>query len=114
MTNFRERRRQARLASTRSCLSQRDFIDQCELAGVDGAVAAFVWRKMQPYYFKPLTPSPGDRPVGEFRIDGGDLSDMVSDFEKAFGRRWKGQWVGSDDPTLLEFMQGLVASTEAE
>jgi hypothetical protein len=80
-------------------------------AGVERRVAQFVWDEFQPYYFAPLTPYPEDRPVGEFRIDSDDLSEMVTTFEKQFGRRWCGKWVGPDDPTLTEFATGLIAST---
>jgi hypothetical protein len=45
------------------------------------------------------------------RIDSDDLSDMAMKFEKQFGRRWVGKWIGPDDPTLAEFAVGLLAST---
>jgi hypothetical protein len=80
-------------------------------AGVEQRVAQFVWDEFQPYYFAPLTPYPEDRPVGEMRIDGDDLSDMVTTFEKKFDRKHVGKWVGPDDPTLLEFAVALTNST---
>ncbi|MFL6725599.1 MAG: hypothetical protein ACJ8FS_03670 [Sphingomicrobium sp.] len=47
------------------------------------------------------------------RIDGDDLSDMITTFEKQFDRKWVGKWVGPDDPTLLEFAIALTSSTNA-
>ena len=79
--------------------------------GVEPRVAEFVWDDFQRYYFAPLTPYPEDRPVGEMRIDGDDLSDMVTAFEKKFDRKWVGKWVGPEDPTLLEFAVALMNST---
>ena len=89
----------------------REFASQLVEVGIQEDVASFVWDEFQPYYFAPLTPYPTDRPLGEFRIDGDDLSDMVPKFEKQFGRRWRGKWVGPDDPTLAEFARALVDST---
>ena len=83
-------------------------------AGVHEHVAHFVWDEFQPYYFRPLTPHPEDRPIGEFRIDPDDLSDIVTAFEKQFDRKWFGEWIGSDDPTLAEFALGLSASTRTQ
>ena len=48
------------------------------------------------------------------RIDADDLSDIVTRFEKQFGRKWIGKWVGPDDPTLIQFAVGLSASTSEE
>jgi len=48
------------------------------------------------------------------RIDGDDLSDMVTTFEKRFNRRWTGKWIGPDDPTLIEFAKALIESTSAK
>jgi hypothetical protein len=45
------------------------------------------------------------------KIDPGDISDFMLDFEAKFERMWKGQWVGAEDPTLAEFAQGLTDST---
>ena len=81
-------------------------------AGIDAEIARFIWDEMQPYYFSPLTPYPTDRPIGDFQVDPDDLSDMVTVFEKRFDRVWSGKWVGPDDPSLIEFAQGLVASTK--
>ena len=82
--------------------------------GVEAPVAQFVWDEFQPYYFAPLTPYPEDRPVSEIRVDGDDLSEMVTTFEKQFDRKWLGKWVDPDDPTLLEFATALIKSTSEE
>jgi hypothetical protein len=95
----RERRRHEKLAQTRRPLTRADFIGELVLAGVPGDVAEFVWNEFQPYYFSPLTPYPTDRPIGEIKIDGDDLSDIVQKFEKDFQRPWRGQWIGPNDPT---------------
>jgi hypothetical protein len=88
-----------------------DFTKRFADAGVEEAVAKFVWDELQPYYFAPLTPYPEDRPVSEMRIDPDDLSDIVTTFERQFSRKWVGKWVGPDDPTLVEFAVGLLNST---
>jgi len=110
--NVRERSRQKSLATTRDSLTLEEFVARLSGNGVDEAVAKFVWDEMQPYYFAPLTPYPSDRPIGDLRVDGDDLSDLVIAFEKTFDRKWSGKWVGPDDPTLLEFAVGLTNSTE--
>jgi hypothetical protein len=109
----RERRRQERLAETRSPLDGDEFKARLVAAGVDGRVAQFVWDEFQPYYFASLTPYPEDRPISEMRIDSDDLSDIEARFEKQFGRHWLGEWIGSHDPTLVEFAQSLMNSTSA-
>jgi len=109
--NSRERKRQRNLAATRPPLNVDQFTSEFASEGIDEAVAKFVWDEFQPYYFSPLTPNPADRPIGDFRIDGDDLSDMVTKFEKQFGRRWRGKWIGPDDPTLAEFGRALLDST---
>jgi len=91
-----------------------EFTRKLAEAGVQENVARFVWDEFQPYYFKPLTPYPTDRPIGDFKIDGDDLSDMVTRYEKQFNRRWCGKWVGPDDPTLADFAVALTDSTTAE
>ena len=88
-----------------------EFAKRLVEAGVDPRVADFIWDQFKPYYFQSLTPYPDDRPVREFRIDPDDLSDIVTDFEKQFGRQWTGEWIGPDDPTLTEFALGLMDST---
>lgn len=109
--NILERRRQRRLAATRSPIDAREFAERLSAAGVEQPVSQFVWDEFQPYYFAPLTPYPEDRPISELRIDADDLSDIAMKFEKRFGRRSLGKWVGPDDPTLVELALGLVAST---
>ena len=111
--NVRERSRQRALAAKRDTLTREEFVTHLSGNGVDPAIAKFVWIEMQPYYFEPLTPHPSDRPIGGFRVDADDLSDIVIAFEKAFDRKWSGEWVGPDDPTLLEFAVGLTNSTGA-
>jgi hypothetical protein len=90
------------------------FVEQLQESGVDKRVAEFVWKELQAYYFAPLTPHPGDRAISDLRVDPDDLSDTMSRFEKQFGRRWCGKWVGPDNPTLTEFGLALTASTEAK
>jgi hypothetical protein len=109
--NFRERRRQLEVARKRPAIDAVEFRNRLVKAGAVPSVAEFVWDQFQPCYFEPLTPYPDDRPIGEFRIDPDDLSDMVTDFEKKFGRRWRGEWIGPEDPTLTEFARGLMDST---
>lgn len=96
---------------TRPPLSAAQFTTELAGSKVDAEVAQFVWEEFQPYYLAPLTPYPADRPVSEMRIDGDDLSDMVTTFEKRFSRKWIGEWVGPKDPTLLEFAIALMNST---
>ena len=95
-------------------MSRDDFMQHLQRAGVEDKIASFVWDKMQPYYFAPLTPHPDDRPISTLRVDPDDLSDMVMEFEGQFDRRWIGKWVGPEDPTLIAFATGLLASTEAK
>jgi hypothetical protein len=109
---LRERRRQQQLARSRAPIDCSEFERRLDLAGIEPHFAQFVWERMQPYYFKPLTPYPEDRPVTGLRIDGDDLSEMVTDFEKQFSRVWCGKWIGPDDPTLTEFARALIDSTK--
>jgi len=92
-------------------MDSREFTTQLAKAGVHEEVAKFVWDEFEPYYFKPLTPYPTDRPIGEFKIDGDDLSEIIIKFEKRFDRRWCEKWIGPDDPTLIEFAVALTDST---
>ena len=111
ISTIRERQRQQHLATTRPTLNSSEFVRRFVAAGVDERVSDFIWTEFQPYYFAPLTPYPEDRPISEMRIDGDDLSEMVTKFEKKFDRRWNGKWVGPDDPTLLDFAIALMNST---
>jgi hypothetical protein len=108
---IRDRRCLRRLADTRPPLSDDQFIGQLVANGIEHAVARFVWDEFQPYYYAPLTPYPNDRPISGMRIDPDDLSDIEKRFEKHFKRRWGGKWIGSHDPTLIEFAHGLWDST---
>ena len=92
-------------------MESTEFKRRLQAAGVEERVAEFVWDEFQPYYFSPLTPYPEDRPFSDMRIDGDDLSDIVTEFEKKFHRHWGGEWVGPEDPTLIEFALALSAST---
>lgn len=80
--------------------------------GIDPDVAGFVWDEVQYFYFDPLTPYPSDKPLSELKVDGDDLSDLAMKFEKKFNRKWKGHWIGPDDPRLSELALGLIASTD--
>lgn len=81
---LREWRRQIALAGTRSALDETTFCGRMEDAGVPSALALFIWREIQPYYFRPLTPWPSDRIYGDLRIDPGDISDIMQRYEKEF------------------------------
>jgi hypothetical protein len=45
------------------------------------------------------------------KIDPDELSDIVTDFEKHFGRRWRGKWIGPKAPTFAVFAKALADST---
>ena len=109
--NQRERRRQQCLAATRDPTDCETFTALLAERGADPLVARFLWTQIQPYYFAPLTPHPDDRLGSQFRIDPDDISDIGVDYAKKFGRKWRGEWHGPDDPTLAEFAIGLEAST---
>jgi len=111
---LRERGRQRSLADTRVPLDSVEFTERFVAEGIEAPIARFIWEEFQPYYFAPLTPYPEDRPLSGMRIDGDDLSDMVTTFEKRFNRRWTGKWIGPDDPTLIEFAKALIESTSAK
>lgn len=85
-----------------------DFVREMVAGGVTEASAGWIWDQFQPYYFKPLTPYPGDRIYGDLKIDGDDISEMALVYEKTFGG-----WFGdnpidcSPDPTLMELALAL-------
>jgi hypothetical protein len=93
-------------------LPKEAFIERLSSAGIPCDVADFVRSEVQPYLFKPLLPDPEDRLISEFKVDGDDLSDIVQRFEVRFGCKWIGYWTGPEDPTLREFAQSLLQSTE--
>jgi hypothetical protein len=102
------------IADGRPALTKEEFIVRLSAADVPPSVAGFLWDEVQCYYFKPLQPDPQDRLIGEFRVDGDDLNDIAVAFEQRFRRKFRGEWQGPADPTLTEFAQSLLSSTEAK
>lgn len=105
---LRERRRQIALAGTRSALDETKFCSRMEDAGAPSALALFIWREIQPYYFRPLTPWPSDRIYGDLRIDPGDISDIMMRYEKEFSVELpKHLFDCPPDPTLEQWALAL-------
>ena len=102
------------VAGSRPALTKAEFIARLSAADIPPEVAGFLWDQVECYYFKPLQPDPEDRLIGDFRIDGDDLSDIAVRYEQGFLRKLRGEWQGPADPTLTEFAQSLISSTEAK
>lgn len=109
----RDRRFQAKLALTRAPIDKGEFVRLCTAQGADRMACEFLWDNLNPYYRSPLTPYPEDRLISQFGTDQEDLSDMVEDFAKFAGRTNDQEWRGKDDPTLVEFAKGMIASTSS-
>jgi len=84
--------------------------------GVSRELADFLWAKLQPYYFKALTPHPSDRIDSHLRIDPDDISEIAVDYEKKFEVRFNKNPIDCpSDPTIAEFALALQrASVPAE
>lgn len=108
LMTLRERSRQIALARTREPLDEVAFCGKMESAGVPAALAHFIWREIQPYYFRPLTPWPTDRIYHDLRIDPDDISDITMRYEKAFSTKLMKNPVDCpSDPTLAQWMVAL-------
>ncbi|MGN6271257.1 MAG: hypothetical protein ACTHM0_15340 [Sphingomonas sp.] len=105
---LRERRRQIAIARTRPALDEGAFCSRMEDMGVSNALAQFVWREIQPYYFRPLTPWPSDRIYGDLRIDPDDISDITVRYEEEFSVQLMENPIDCPpDPTLAQWMVAL-------
>jgi hypothetical protein len=108
LLTLREWRRQITLARTRLPLDETAFCGQMGRDGVPNPLAHFIWREMQPYYFRPLTPSPSDRIYGDLRIDPDDISDITMRYEKEFSVKLIANPIECpSDPTLAQWMLAL-------
>ena len=101
--------RHARLAAKRRRLDAAAFEQAMSDAAVSPTTARFLWKNLQPFYHRPLTPHPADRLESLIAVDRPEVDGLVIHFwatmrgNDAFPQRAPLK----DDPTVAELGRHL-------
>ncbi len=98
------RRRHFKLARKRRMIGPEEFERLMGGAGVSATTARWLWKDLQPFYYHPLRPMPGDRLESEIIIDRPEVEGMVTRFWAAMrgGDAMPGGPPLGTDPSIAE------------